>query len=101
MGAAFDDGVGALFGGQAAQIGKTDMPQGWLPELPGDHPWAVNPETADASFPAWLEVRIIDPLLFDPDSPTHLAWAQAYLEKTAALEDGMVTSYVGADSGCP
>lgn len=80
---------------------KVDMPQDWLSDLPADHPWAEAPTATDDSFPAWLEVRIIDPLLYDPSSTTHADWAQAYLEKTAALTDGMVTSYIGADSSCP
>jgi hypothetical protein len=81
--------------------GKVGMPDGWLPELPAEHPWAQTPATTDESFAAWFEVRIVDPLLYDPDLPTDTYWAHAYLEQTAASTDGAITSYVGADSSCP
>jgi len=81
--------------------GKVDMPKGWLPALPTDSPWITTPATTDATFAAWFEVRVVDPLLYDPADASHRTWATAYLKQVSSAKDGKITSSAGADSSCP
>lgn len=82
---------------------RIDMPANWLPTLPSDHPWAqaAPPSPTDETFEAYFEVRIVDPLLWERDTQQHITWARTYLRQVDASADGMITSLVGADSGCP
>lgn len=80
--------------------GTVEMPDGWLPSLPADHPWQTPPASDDALFAAWFEVRIVDPLLYDPAVAQHIAWAGQYLLLTGSAGDDVIVSLPAVDSGC-
>ena len=81
--------------------GVVDQPLGWLPALPADHPWNTPPGADEPTFAAWFEVRIVDPLLYDPENEDHAAWSIAYLVATADTDTTEIASLSGADSSCP
>ncbi|MDZ4697030.1 MAG: hypothetical protein SGI86_17975 [Deltaproteobacteria bacterium] len=66
--------------------GSIDMPPGWLPPIPADHPWNnVNGPESDA-FYSYFEERVLRPMLFDGSNPTHRQWAKLYLEKSRSAD---------------
>lgn len=61
--------------------GSIAMPDGWLPPIPDDHPWADMSGPGHPAFDSFFEERVVRPRLYDPENATHQAWARAYLDK--------------------
>lgn len=89
--------------------GLIDMPAAYLPSLPNGHPWN-DPMTADntgsfpKTFPAYFEVRVVDPFLLDLDRYDHVEWSEAYLTVVNELyntqDNPLIMSFVVGDSSC-
>lgn len=62
--------------------GEIEIPLGYLPDIPADHPWAQELNPSDDAFYSYFEERILRPRLYDPENPKHQDWARAYLDKS-------------------
>ena len=84
--------------------GEVEQPVGWLEVLPEGHPCKKPPAVDDPTFAAWFEIRIIDPLLYDPSEEIHREWGMRYLQLVHPDDEGIVyiLSLAGPDSsaGC-
>ncbi len=81
--------------------GTVEMPEGWLPDLPAGHPWAARLTPSDDAFYSWFEERILDAKLYDPASPQHVAFAEAYLAKQSSASPHFQAWTFASTTECP
>jgi len=82
--------------------GAIEMPKGWLPEIPENHPWRAKLTPSDDAFYSFVEERIIKARLFDPENADMVAAVDAYLKKAHSRSPQFVGwTYQGGRTECP